>query len=107
MKICPKFSPRPGIEPRSAHLQGKSATQYTTGHLSTLYDLYKQRDELKRYADQGVRGNTAKCKIMCKAKHVEVEEALNKWFSAQRADGKPMSWEMVITKAKKFYKISG
>ena len=29
---------------------------------------------------------------------------VNKWFSAQHADGKPMSWEMVITKAKKFYK---
>ena len=39
---------------------------------STLYDLYKQRDELKRYADQGVRGNMAKRKITHKAKHVEV-----------------------------------
>ena len=37
-KTCPKFLPRPGIEPVSAPLRGESAARYTAGRMVGYYN---------------------------------------------------------------------
>ena len=76
--------------------------QYEVGK-TTLYDIFNQREQLKKYVDTGVVRNLKQRKTTKKAKYDHVEQALHTWFCAQRAEGKPVSGEMLVTKCKQFH----
>lgn len=71
---------------------------------STIYDIKKQKDELMHFASQSVTAEklTSSRQTLKKPKLEQLDSVLYKWFSAKRAEGKPVTGPMIIEKAKKF-----
>ncbi|KAJ8928276.1 hypothetical protein NQ314_019228 [Rhamnusium bicolor] len=69
--------------------------------INNLVEYKKEINELRKR-----NGIIKKCtrKVMCKAEHPEMEDALYTWFLKQRGNYVPISSEILRTKAKSFYK---
>ena len=76
---------------------------------STLYDLKKQKEKLKAFmaSTDAPSSNLAKRKSLKGARLSELDRALYIWFSARRAENKPVSGPIIIEKAQKLYEDLG
>ena len=70
---------------------------------STVSDIMRVKANLMKFAGSGqsMRGADSR-KTMKKPKLEELDEVVWTWFKARRAEGKPMSGQFIIEKAKKF-----
>lgn len=71
---------------------------------STIYDLKKQKPQLENFVSQSATVKSLdKRQTLKKPKLENLDSALWTWFSAKRAEGKPVTGPMIIEKAKIFY----
>ncbi|KAJ8929081.1 hypothetical protein NQ314_018280 [Rhamnusium bicolor] len=70
---------------------------------STVYDIKKNKEKIQSFVSRTFHG-VGKRKVMRKAEHPEMEDALYTWFLKQRGNYVPISSEILRTKAKLFYK---
>lgn len=72
---------------------------------STIYDIKKQKEELKKFAAEAVTAKNTESRHTLKKPKLEILDcALYTWFSAKRSEGKPVTGPMIIEKAKQFHR---
>lgn len=72
---------------------------------STIYDIKKQKQQLEKFVSQSASVTSLDIRQTLKKPKLDtLDEVLYKWFSAKRAEGKPITGPMIIEKAKFFHK---
>uniref|UniRef100_A0A1B6ML08 HTH CENPB-type domain-containing protein n=1 Tax=Graphocephala atropunctata TaxID=36148 RepID=A0A1B6ML08_9HEMI len=71
---------------------------------STIYDIKKQKQQLEKFVSESASVKSLDIRQTLKKPKLEtLDSALYKWFSAKRAEGKPVTGPMIIEKAKFFH----
>ncbi|XP_063238495.1 jerky protein homolog [Bacillus rossius redtenbacheri] len=72
---------------------------------STIYDIRKQKEELEKFAAQGLTPKNTESRHTLKKPRLEIlDSAVFAWFSAKLSQGKTVTGPMIIEKAKQLHR---